>query len=67
LAYPCNLTFVGLSSRKVLTDPHLWFASRIGPLGRQTVTTSEVYVGGVIDPTLTAWFATRLKETGLLT
>jgi hypothetical protein len=52
-----------------LTDPHLWFAYWIGlllTLGKQTVTASEVYVGGVIDPALTAWFASRLKEARLL-
>jgi len=51
-----------------LTDPHLWFAYGIGlllTLGKQTVTASEVYVGGVIDPALTAWFAGRLKDAGL--
>ncbi len=51
-----------------LTDPHLWFAYWIGlllTLGRKTVTASEIYVGGVADPALTAWFATRLKEVGL--
>jgi hypothetical protein len=52
-----------------LTDPHLWFAYWIGlllTLGKTTVTASEVYVGGVIDPALTAWFDTRLKEAALL-
>jgi hypothetical protein len=51
-----------------LTDPHLWFAYWIGvllTLGKTTVTASEIYVGGAIDPALTAWFATRLKEAGL--
>jgi hypothetical protein len=51
-----------------LTDPRLWFAYAIGlllTLGRTTVTASEVYVGGVTDPALTVWFATRLKEAGL--
>ena len=51
-----------------LTDPHLWFAYWIGlllTLGKTAVTASEVYVGGVLDPALTAWFATRLKEAGL--
>src|ERR1700761_5785289 len=35
-----------------LTDPHLWFAYRIGALlvlGKKGVTSSEVYVGGVMD------------------
>ena len=51
-----------------MTDPHLWFAYGIGlllTLGKTTVTASEVYVGGVINPALTLWFATRLKEAGL--
>ena len=53
-----------------LTDPHLWFAWRTGLLlilGKKQVTSSEVYVGGVIDPALSAWFSGRLKEAGLAT
>ena len=52
-----------------LTDPHLWFAYRIGVylmLGKNGVTVSEVYVGGVIDQALSAWLAERLKEAGLM-
>jgi hypothetical protein len=51
-----------------LTDPHLWFAYWIGlllTLGNRTITASEVYVGGVIDPALTLWFDTRLNEAEL--
>ena len=51
-----------------LTDPQLWFAYWIGlllTLGKTTVTTSDVYVGGALDPVLTVWFATRLTEAGL--
>jgi hypothetical protein len=51
-----------------LTDPHLWFAYRIGlslTLGKKGVTASEVYVGGVLDKPLSAWFAGRLREAGL--
>jgi hypothetical protein len=51
-----------------LTDPHLWFAWRIGvllTLGKKQVTSSEVYVGGVVDPALSAWFSGRLKDAGL--
>ena len=51
-----------------LTDPNLWFAYWIGlmlTLGKAAVTASEVYVGGAIDPALTVWFATRLREAGL--
>ncbi|MGB8397731.1 hypothetical protein [Bradyrhizobium sp.] len=51
-----------------LTDPHLWFAWQIGVfliLGKRQVTLSDVYVGGRIDQALSAWFAARLKDTGL--
>ena len=51
-----------------LTDPHLWFAYRIGVLlvlGKGKVTSSDVYLGGVIDRELSGWLAGRLKETGL--
>jgi hypothetical protein len=50
-----------------LTDPHLWFAYRIGvwlTLGRKSVVASEVYVGGEPDPPLSEWFACRLKQQG---
>lgn len=53
---------------KALTDPHIWFAYAAGVLlvlARKTIVHSEVYVAGVIDPSLTVWFAHRLKETGL--
>jgi hypothetical protein len=53
---------------QALTDPHLWFAYRIGvflTLGKKHVTVSDVYVGGVIDHTLSAWLGGRLKEVGL--
>jgi hypothetical protein len=52
---------------RALTDPHDWFAYWIGVLlvlARQHVATSEVYVGGVLDRSLTVWFAARLRETG---
>ena len=51
-----------------LTDPHLWFAYWIGvylTLARTGVSSSEVYVGGVVDKALSGWFSERLKETGL--
>jgi hypothetical protein len=51
-----------------LTDPHLWFAYRVGvllTLGKKSVAASEVYVGGVIDQVLSAWLAARLKDAGL--
>ncbi len=50
-----------------LTDPHLWFAYRIGAflnLGRKGVMACEVYVGGEPDPALSEWFASRLKQKG---
>ena len=51
-----------------LTDPHLWFAYRLGVfliLGKKQVTASDVYLGGVIDPALSNWFAGRLRDMGL--
>jgi hypothetical protein len=51
-----------------LTDPHLWFAYRIGvllTLGKNHVTASDVYTGGLIDKPLSAWFSERLKDAGL--
>jgi len=51
-----------------LTDPHLWFAYRVGvslTLGKKGVTASEVYVGGVLDKPLSAWLADRLRDAGL--
>ncbi|MBR1121209.1 hypothetical protein JQ628_06760 [Bradyrhizobium lablabi] len=49
-----------------MTDPHLWFAYRLGVLlvlGKKQVKASDVYLGGVIDPVLSNWFAGRLKDT----
>jgi hypothetical protein len=51
-----------------LTDPHLWFAYRIGvllTLGRNHVTLSEVYVGGLVDAALSNWFCGRLQQRRL--
>jgi len=51
-----------------LTDPHLWFAYRVGVLlvlARGKVKLSDVYLGGVIDRELSDWFTGRLRETGL--
>jgi hypothetical protein len=50
-----------------LTDPHLWFAYRIGvylTLGKRAVTSSEVYVGGVANAELSDWFCCRLQQQG---
>jgi len=52
---------------RALTDPHVWFAYWVGVLlvlARDRVTTSEVYVGGIVDPPLSRLFATRLEEIG---
>jgi hypothetical protein len=52
---------------RALTDPHLWFAYWIGlylVLGKNSVV-SDVYVGGVIDPSLSKWLAGRLSDAGL--
>ena len=48
---------------RALTDPHLWFAYRIGiylTLAKTGVTSSDVYVGGVVEQALSGWLATRL-------
>ncbi len=53
---------------KALTDPHVWFAYAIGVLlvlGKDSVTRSEVYVGGTLDAPLTLWCGERLNEAGL--
>src|SRR6202047_1539964 len=53
---------------RALTDPHLWFAYRIGVylvLGKVGVTSSEVYLGGVLDKTASAWLTDRLKDADL--
>jgi hypothetical protein len=51
-----------------LTDPHLWFAYRLGVfliLDKKQVKSSDVYLGGVIDSGLSNWFAGRLRDIGL--
>ena len=51
-----------------LTDPHLWFAYRLGVLlvlAKGKVKSSDVYLGGIIDRDLSDWFAGRLRDTGL--
>ena len=50
-----------------LTDPHLWFAYRLGVLlvlGKKGVKSPDVYLGGAIDRELSDWFAGRLREMG---
>jgi hypothetical protein len=52
-----------------LTDPHLWFAYRIGVLlvlAKGKAKSSDVYLGGVVDRELSDWFAGRLRDAGLL-
>jgi hypothetical protein len=52
---------------RALTDPHLWFAYRLGVylvLGKISAI-SDVYVGGAIEPVLSDWLAGRLKQAGL--
>lgn len=51
-----------------LTDPHLWFAYRIGvylTLGKKSIISSEVYIGGLADAGLSNWLSGRLKQQGL--
>ena len=51
-----------------LTDPHLWFAYQVGvflTLGKKHVTSSEVYVGGMIDPSSSVFLSQQLKDVGL--
>ena len=51
-----------------LTDPHLWFAYRLGVLlvlAKARVKLSDVYLGGIIDRELSDWFAGRLRDIGL--
>ena len=53
---------------QALTDPHVWFAYWIGvlvTLGKNQVTSSEVYVGGVLDKDLSGFFTQQLKDVGL--
>src|SRR6266853_1593726 len=53
---------------RAMTDPHSWFAYRIGvllTLGKKNVTSSEVYIGGLPDQPLSGWLAGRLKDARL--
>jgi hypothetical protein len=53
---------------QALTDPHVWFAYWMGvlvTLGKKQVASSEVYVGGVIEPALSTFFAQQLRDAGL--
>ena len=54
---------------QALTDPHVWFAFATGvlvTLGRNKVSSSEVYVGGGIARPASLWFAERLRVSGLM-
>jgi hypothetical protein len=53
---------------QALTDPHLWFAYRIGVLvilEKKAVAASEVYAGGIIDVGLSGFLSRQLKDVGL--
>jgi hypothetical protein len=53
---------------RALTDPHLWFAYRAGlllVLGKNSLASPEVYIGGETSRSSTDWFAGRLKDAGL--
>ena len=53
---------------RALTDPHLWFAYRIGVFvifGKKGVTASEVYVGGAVDQPLSGWLAQQFSDVSL--
>jgi hypothetical protein len=53
---------------RTLTDPHIWFAYWIGALvilGKNGVTSSEVYVAGKQDEGLSRALAQRLKDAGV--
>ena len=53
---------------RAMTDPHLWFAYWIGvllTLDKKQVTTTEIYTSGVLDQTLSNWFAGSLRDNSL--
>jgi hypothetical protein len=53
---------------RALTDPHIWFAYRIGvllTLAKKAVTAPEVYIGGVLDKPMSGWLSGRLKDADL--
>jgi hypothetical protein len=53
---------------RALTDPHIWFAYWIGvlvTLGKNAVTSSEVYVSGQPHDELSQDLAQRLKQAGI--
>jgi hypothetical protein len=57
-----------LQKLHALTDPHLWFAYWIGvllTLGKDAVTSPEVYVAGKRDEELSRFLLRRLRGAGL--
>jgi hypothetical protein len=53
---------------RALTDPHIWFAYWIGvllTLGKNNVTSTEVYASGKHDVAMSGVLAARLKEAGI--
>jgi hypothetical protein len=52
---------------RALTDPHIWFAYWIGvllTLGKNNVTSVEVYASGNHDVEMSGWLTQRLQEAG---
>ena len=53
---------------RALTDPHLWFAYRIGlmlTLEKAGISVSEVFISGNLDQKLSPWFSQALKDAAL--
>ena len=53
---------------RALTDPHIWFAYWIGvllTLGKNNVTSVEIYASGKHDPEMSGLLAQRLQEAGV--
>jgi hypothetical protein len=53
---------------RALTDPHIWFAYWIGvllTLGKNNVTSVEVYASGQHDPKMSGVLAELLKEADI--
>jgi hypothetical protein len=53
---------------RALTDPHIWFAYWIGvllTLGKNSVTSMEIYASGKHDAEMSGLVAERMKEAGI--
>jgi hypothetical protein len=53
---------------RALTDPHLWFAYRIGLMlivEKAGISLSEVFISGHLDQKLSPWFSQALKDAAL--